>query len=154
MGSDSIEKQLYYIAYISSNCIQSQGQTNLIGLSYDVESDGELRFLMRLRISDRILRYILHQNGCFSINFRFPGTSVFPGPSKLRQRNSPNHLLCLPKRSIYHQGSEEFDVQNRNPLKKPVIVEYECNMIGNIRMKQKKIVFSLLKTNEIQMKLK
>ena len=50
----------------------------------------------------------------------FSGTSGCLGVSKIRLRNSPNHCLCLPKElgSISHQGSEEFDAQNRNPLKK------------------------------------
>ena len=39
---------------------QSQGQTNHIGQSDDVESDGDIRFLICLRISDKILGYILH----------------------------------------------------------------------------------------------
>ena len=39
---------------------QYQNQTNLIGQSDDVESDGEISFLIYLRISDKILGYILN----------------------------------------------------------------------------------------------
>ena len=40
--------------------MESQGQTNLIGIFDDVESDGDIRFLIRLRIIDKIFGYILH----------------------------------------------------------------------------------------------
>ena len=51
MGADWSEKQLYILIHI---------QLNIIGIFDDVESDGEIRFLIRLRISDTILGYILH----------------------------------------------------------------------------------------------
>ena len=70
----------------------------------------------------------------------FSGTSGCLGVSKIRLRNSPNHCLCLPKElgSISHQGSEEFDSQNRNPLKKyPSVYTDAFSSIEN-----SKLVFS------------
>ena len=55
MVSDWNEKYLYILKlYIKSRSNSSHR------LSDDVESDGEIRFLICLRISDKILGYILH----------------------------------------------------------------------------------------------
>ena len=91
-----------------------------MGLSDDVESDGDIRFLIRLRIFDKILGYIIYRIFSTKMAFSICYAQSFAMSSKRAWMTE----LGWP---ISYQGSEEFDAQNRNPLKNSSMHSFKNN---------------------------